>query len=296
VRLRVPAPGRLTPIGWILLSTMMFATLAALVKAVADEVSLAAILLARNVPSAIVLGAFAALRGWPLRTSCPRLHLWRCLSGVTGMALGIYAVTHLPLATAATLEYTAPLFLVLGGVLATRRAPRWREAGLVLAGFAGVLLLLRPSLGAELHVPFLAGLGGGALGAMTYRSLRMLGEAGEPGWRIVFFYSLAGSACGLAMLAFSPQRTASIASVLVLAAIGVIGLLAQWTMTLAFRSGPTSLLATIQYSTVVLSVVYGALFWGEQPTAGSLAGLVIIVVSGALAAREIGLHRAKGSG
>lgn len=275
----------------MLLSTLLFATMSALVKLAAQDVSIAEIVLFRSLPSMIALYAFAHLNGLRLRTPHWRLYAVRCLVGVAGMGCGYYAIRHLPLATAATLEYTAPLFLVAAHAVLRRRLAGSVELVAVAVGFAGVLMLLRPSLGEGQLPAFLAGLVGGGTAAIAYRSLRALGEAGEPGWRIVFIYAVTGVLVGLAALPFAGPSTYTPQSVVALASIGATGLAGQLAMTHAFRCGPTSLLATLQYATIAFSACYGALFWGEFPSLLGAAGLGLIVVSGIVAARGMAVPR-----
>lgn len=102
---------------------------------------------------------------------------------------------------------------------------------------------------------------------------------------IVFMYSMAGVLVGLAALPFTSPSKYTAMSIASLASIGTIGLAAQRAMTNAFRTGPTSLLATLQYATIAFSACYGIFYWGETPTFMGLVGLALIVLSGVLAAR-----------
>lgn len=282
-----------SPAAWMLLSTALFATMSALVKMASADISIAALLVFRNLPSAIALLLFAKVCRLPIATPQGRLHAMRCLVGLSGMILGFYAIKHLPLATATTLEYTAPLFLVLAHVLLRRRLPRAMEFAAIAVGFAGVVLLLQPTLNADQTVPFLVGLASGGCAAMAYRCVFRLGQAGEPGWRIVLVYSIVGSLCGMLALPFAPSSNFTPVSMAALAGVGVLGLGGQLTMTQAFRTGATSMLATLQYTTVIFSVCYGVIFWGDKPTPMAISGLVLIVGSGMAAARSIAMGHTK---
>jgi len=275
------------PAAWILVSSLLFATMSALVKIAAEDVSLFEIVFFRNLPSVLVLFAYSRIRGLSLRTPCPGLHVRRSLVGITGMTLGFYAISRLPLATATTLDYTAPLFLLLAYMVVSPRLVRIGDGLTILVGFIGVVLLLGPTVHANQVLPFLAGLGGGACAAMAYRMVWRLGRAREPGWRIVFFYALAATLVSLASMPFAPVSTYNLQSVSALVGVGVVGLFAQLSMTHAFQLGSTSLLATLQYSTVIFAAVYGLAFWGDRLSLAGLAGLVLIVLSGVLAVRNL---------
>jgi hypothetical protein len=84
------------------------------------------------------------------------MHAWRSLVGVLSLGAWFYAIAGLPLATAMTLNYMSSVwiaaFLVGGALLAwnPRRAAAAAGTGgaglTVLAGFAGVVLMLRPTI------------------------------------------------------------------------------------------------------------------------------------------------------
>jgi len=280
-----------SPALWILVASFLFATMSALVKVAAADVSLPAIVLFRALPAALSLFVFARARGLVVFSGNLGLHAFRCVVGVGSMTCGFYAITQLPLATSTTLEYTAPLFMVVHLALLARRHLSAMAVGTMLIGFVGVLLLLKPTLQAGQALPFLAGLASGALAAIAYRQIRRLGEAGEPAWRIVLLYSLAALVLSIAGLPFASASTYTLRGVAALAGVGIVGMLAQLAMTRAFSQGSTTLLATLQYSTVVFSAIYGIAFWGDQPTLSGTVGLLLIMLAGIIAARTAGRVR-----
>lgn len=268
------------PALWILAASLLFATMSTLVKIAADRVSLPEIVFFRTLPATIVLFALARLRGDAILTSRWKLHGLRCVTGLAGMFTAFYAVAKLPLATATTLEYTTPLFMLAYIALFARRELTAQMIFAMVAGFAGVLLLLRPIFEAGETLAFVAGLSSGGLAALVYSLIRRLGEAGEPTWRIVAWYSLSGTvvAGGLMLWGAPPQYGASTLAVLV--GIGVVGMFAQIAMTRAFSSGPTAALACLQYSTVAFAAIYGMLLLGDSLSAATIFGLSLIVLSG----------------
>jgi S-adenosylmethionine uptake transporter len=265
--------------------------MSALIKIAAADISLSEIVFFRNLPSAIALYAFARLHGLSVGTKHRRLHAYRSLVGITGMALGFYAIAHLPLATATTLEYTAPLFMMIWLIVFIRRPTTFGRAATMVIGFLGVLLLLQPTLQADQSIPFLAGLTTGACAAIAYRMVWRLGQVGEPAWRIVFVYSSSGALAALFTMPFAGPSNYTLRSLSALVGVGIVGMCAQLAMTRAFRVGSTTLLATLQYSTVVFSAFYGILFWGDRPSPVGTVGLLLIVVSGVFAARSMSRRR-----
>ena len=269
---------------WILLSCLLFATTGMFIKLASTQFSLAEVLFFRTFPAVLVLVAFARLRGLALGTSHWRLHLIRGAAGMVSVGLAFYAVRQLSLPTATSLEYTAPIFMVFYVMLVRHRRPQAMELLAIFGGFVGVLLLLRPTLGAGQVVPFLLGLGSGALAAVAYSQIRRLGAAGEAPWRIVLIYTLLTMLVSFVGMLVTPRATFTAEGLGVLFGVSVSGLFAQLAMTRAFSQGSPTLLATLQYSTLIFAALYGYWVWGDVLTWTSAMGLVLIVVSGSAAA------------
>ena len=141
----------------------------------------------RGLPSVILLLIWARAGRQSIVPTSWKLHLWRNLSGVTSMWLG-FAIAHLPLATATSLNYTAPLFIacwMLGWGGAQRDAVRITAVAL---GFLGVIAVLRPSINDDQWLAALLGLTAGAMSAVAMMQIRQLGRIGEPEWRTVLFF------------------------------------------------------------------------------------------------------------
>ena len=84
-----------------------------------------------------------------------------------------------------------------------------------------------------------------------------------------------------AAVPFGPPSRYTVATVVALP--GVIGLFAQLAMTRALSSGPTTLLASLQYGAVAFAAIYGVVLWDDRFSPASAAGLALIVASGIVA-------------
>ena len=134
----------------VLGASALFALAAALVKAVAPFVPLAELVFFRSaVASVVLLPLLRGEGGWSaLRTRRPWSHLGRILAGLAGMFGAFYGYATLPLAAVTALGFAMPLVLaVLAGPLLGERIG-WGRAVAVLAGFAGVLVMVEPWRGA----------------------------------------------------------------------------------------------------------------------------------------------------
>lgn len=268
---------------WMLLASAMFAMMGACVKVASDlGASLPHVVLFRGIPSVVLILVWTRVTRRSLRPSSWRLHVWRNVAGVASMWLGFYAISHLPLPTAISLNYTAPLFIAgwMLGWGGTQRDPI--RIVTVLTGFIGVLAILRPSIGHEHWVAALTGLAAGALSAVAMMQIRQLGRVGEPEWRTVFIFSccvVLTSAVGLLLHGWSEVR---LGAWLALAGVGLAGLIGQLAMTRAFGMGSALLTAALQYTTIIFAAILGIVFWGDVPDVIAWGGMVLIVASGLL--------------
>lgn len=83
-----------------------------------------------------------------LATRQPRMHILRALFGSATMLCTFYAITHMELAAATALIYARPLFLIVLAVFFLGEAVRWRRWLATACGFGGVMMILRPDVGA----------------------------------------------------------------------------------------------------------------------------------------------------
>ena len=181
-------------------AALLFSLMAVCVKWASLQYSAGELVFYRCVVGTLFIAGLTRIRGSSLRTSVPAMHFWRCASGVVSLTLWFYAIGGLPLATAMTLNYMSSvwmaLFLLGGAALLGAARVDGRLVAAVLTGFAGVALVLRPTLEQQQLWHGLAGLLSGLLAAMAYLQVTALGRAGEPEERIVVYFSLGGLAVG----------------------------------------------------------------------------------------------------
>lgn len=275
---------------WMVLATLFFATMGVGVKLASVSFNTAELVFARGIVSMVFMGLVLHARGVSPRTTLWRMHAWRSTVGVVSLAAWFYAIAHLPLATAMTLNYMSGIWVatfIIGGAILYGQAQRQGPLLLtVLAGFAGVVLTLRPTLDQDQLLGGLVGLFSGMTAALAYLQVAALGRLGEPEERTVFYFS-AGSALvgGVAMLftGLTPLEQIRWQSAAWLVPIGVLASLGQWCMTRAYSHGTTLVVASLQYFGIVFAALYSLLLFGDAiPLLGWL-GMAVIVASGVAA-------------
>ncbi len=273
---------------WMLLASFLFATMGVCIKFASAHFNSFEIVCYRGVFGVLFLFVLTRARGVSLRTQVPMMHVWRCVVGTISLTAWFYAIAILPLGTAMTLNYMSSIWIatfLLGGALLLqgRNTPIARQGPLfatVLAGFAGVAMVLRPSIGADQVVGALVGLASGVTSALAYLQVSALSRVGEPESRTVFYFSLGAVIAGAIGMAFVGLSPWDWTQALWLLPIGLLAVLGQLCMTRAYASGATLVVANLQYSGIVFAALYGLVVFGDRLPWVGWAGMALIIVSG----------------
>ena len=293
---------------WMVLAAFLFASMGACVKVASAHFNAAELVLYRGLIGMLLLWWLARSQGVRLATRYPAMHAWRSLVGVTALGAWFYAIAHLPLATAVTLNYMSSIWIaafLVGGALLWGRTDRAAPApgggeGLgaqaplvltVLAGFAGVLLLLRPGLqasSAQQGFASVVGVLSGMAAALAYLQVVALSRLGEPETRTVFYFAVGSALAGAgALLLTGTSPWPGWGASAWLLPIGVLAAGGQLCMTRAYsrassRQG-TLVVASLQYCGVAFGALFGVLLFGERIAPAGWAGMALIVASGLVA-------------
>ena len=283
-----PSHGQPSAALWMLLASFFFASMGVCVKLASSHFNAFELVFYRGEVSALLMVWLMRARGIPLATPVAAAQAWRSLVGVISLAAWFYAIGHLPLATAMTLNYMSSIWVgafIIGGGLLLGRAVSGQGAliAAVLASFVGVVMILRPTLEQNQLFAGVVGLFSGLLAALAYLQVTTLGRLGEPAERTVYYFALAcalGGALGMAVGGVSSWDWGAAAWLL---PIGVLATGGQWCMTRAYSDGATLVVANLQYSGIVFGALYSLLLFGDQiPWTGWL-GMLIITASGIMA-------------
>ncbi len=268
---------------WIVFSTFCTACAYACIKDMPIDLSFGEILFIRSLCVLIVAFFLVRSRNIDLHTNVPCLQAGRCFFGIASLSINIIVVRQLFLSTAQTLQYTSPLFLALWAIglgYFYKREISWKLIAAICAGFAGILIILRPVFDAELTSYALLGLLSGACGAGSGLCMRRLGVLKEPEPRTVFWFALSCTVAGLAFsLIFGSGIRLETFSLPVLYAVGLFTALAQVTQTIAWARGKTLLCGVLQFSAIVFATLIGWVFFDEFIDLQVIGGMALIVAA-----------------
>jgi drug/metabolite transporter (DMT)-like permease len=277
----------MSPSWLIVLASLLFATMGVCVKLASADYGSGEIVMYRGLVGALMIGAVSRWRGDSLRTSIPVQHFLRSLSGVVALCLWFYAIAKLQLATAMTLNYTSSLWLalfLLGGAAMARRRPSELALALTaLIGFAGVVLVLQPTLEHDQWWAGVVALLSGMVSAAGYLQVAALGRAGEPESRIVFYFSIGSIIGGAALGTLTGWHEHTWRGLGSLLAVGALATVAQLMLTRAYARGRTLVNASLQYLGIGFAFLYGVALFDERLTWTATAGMLLIVAGSVLA-------------
>lgn len=263
-------------------SMACFALNDTMMKSLAGHVPLGQAIALRGVVTVVVLGLWAARRGQlrlPVDPGDRRVILWRSLGEIGAVVCFLTALFHLPIAIATAILQMLPLTVALGAALFYREPLGWRRLTAIAVGLVGVLIIIRPQgKGVDPYMLLVLG----AVAAVTLRDLatRRL-SATVPGLTVAFWGAVGVTAVGFAMSLGGPWvRPGPLEAATLMGAAGAI--MAAYLLSIAtVRVGDMAFAAPFRYSGVLWALLLGLVVFGEWPDPLSLAGVVLVVGSGA---------------
>ncbi|MCQ4346509.1 DMT family transporter [Pseudomonas stutzeri] len=257
------------------LSALFFALMGVLIReATVEGVNNAMVVFFRNAVGVLFFLPLALTRGLgPLRTTRPWAHLKRTACGLAAMYCYFYALAHLPLTDAMLFSYAAPVFTPLIAWWWLKEPLTRRMLLATAVGFAGVLLVAKPS-GALISAISLIGILASLMAACAFVSIREMSNT-EPAFRIVFWFALFSAlASALPLLwAWQPLERDEL---LPLVGAGLMASLGQLTMSQAYSCAPPGLIGPVAYLAIVFAGIIAWLRWDEVPAGASLLGAGLI--------------------
>ncbi len=279
---------------WMVLSAFIFSTMAVCVKFAAVHFNNAELIFYRGLIGMVFMWFFAKARGTSLATTVLPMHIWRSIVGVVALSAWFYAIAHLPLATAMTLNYMSSVwiaaFLVGGTLMFAKTGQRIQSQGplvaAILASFAGVVMLLRPTITQNQAFAGMIGLLSGLGAAFAYMQVMVLARMGEPETRTVFYFAVGTvivGALGMAVVGITPwnwQHALWLPPLGILASLGQLAMTKSYSMaSKSTNHGGTLMVANLQYSGIIFSALYGLVLFGDQIPLLGWAGMGLIVLS-----------------
>ena len=222
-----------------------------------------------------LLWRFGGLRA--LRVRDLRGQFGRGILTVLATSLFVFSLKFLPLADAIVIGFVGPIFVTAMAPVFLGERVGWRRWSAVAVGFAGVLVMVRPT-GDALRWAALLPAAGAFFGALRDIITRRISVT-ESSVTTLAFTTACVTVAGLATWPFgwtalAPQDLG------LFAVTGIVLGVAQFLVIEAFRLGEAALVAPFKYSTVVWAILLGFLVWRDVPDAWVASGAVLVIGSG----------------
>ena len=202
----------------------------------------------------------------------------RIAGEVCATILYLTALFNMPIANSTIILQVSPLMVTAASALFLAERVGWRRWSAVIAGFIGVVVIIRPGL---------AGFDAWSLvviAAAVFIVVRDLATRLVPpsvsSLNVTLITSLSVTLLGAALAPIETWVMPSVMDVLFLAAAAVFILIAYFFMILTMRVGDPSVSSPFRYAIVVFAIGIGYVVWGDEPDLPMLLGTLIIVVTG----------------
>ena len=213
-----------------------------------------------------------------LRTRRPKLQILRAAFLPLMTGLNFWALQYLQLTVTASIFFSVPILIALFGARILGEKLDARRWVAIIAGFAGVLVIVRPG-SAEFHPAMLLSIVNAILYALFLLTTRRLAAYDSP--ETIQYLPAVGAAIGLAPFALAAwQSPPGWLEWTVACLMGVLGGLGHYLLALAHRYAPATVIAPFLYQQVIYAALLGYVVFGDVPSGAVWLGAAIVVASG----------------
>lgn len=286
------------------LGVFVFSMQDAILKGLSGSHAVTLAIVLRSIVGLPILFAMVWYESGPkaLRTRNWKLLVARGLILLTSYTTYYMAFPALPLAEAVALFFTSPIFVTILAAAFLREKVSWRSWAAVIAGFLGVLIILRP--GSDLFEPAaLLSL----LSAAAYALSMVLARrySADESTTVMAFYvngvymvAAAGVALVFHLLGITqaahpsleflvrPWAMPNLTDLALMGLCGVIAALGMTLLTHAYRMARANLVTVFEYTGMLWVPLWGFLFFQEIPKWTTVIGTLIIIAAGIFAVRN----------
>ena len=266
-------------LGFAFLAFALFATHDAIIKAVGQTYSVFQILffamLFAFVPMTVLVLADRSTGNF--RPHNPGLIFIRSAIHIFAMSAAFYAFSVLPLAEVYALLFATPLLITALSVPLLGETVRMQRWAAVIVGLIGVLIVLRPGA-STLTAGHFAAMGAACASSLAAIIIRKIGS--EERSAVLILYPMLSSIVAMAIVMPWVYVPVSLPDLGLMAAIGLLSVVAQLGTITAYRFAPAAVIAPMQYSQILWATLFGAVFFAERPDGTVALGAGVIIASG----------------
>ena len=274
----------------MIVAVTAFSGMAAAMKFVSLELPFLVVILVRMVFGLLPLAPWVLRNGLSsLRTKRFSLHFVRALNGYIALACFVYALGQLTVADVTAIGFARPLWVIPVAAILLGETVGWRRTLATLVGFAGVIVMLRPS--GEMDPAMLVALIYSLGACLTLILVKML-SATEPPARIVVYHQALSFLLGLGPAIYF-WETPSLAQCTIIAVSAFCGTAGHLCFARACKLAEATVVAPMEYTRLITAAGIGFMLFDEVPSIWIVPGTALIASASLyIARREARLARA----
>ena len=269
-------PGNFRGCFWMLLAAFSFIVVQSFTKALGGRIPSAEIAFFRAAIGSAAVLPFVMSRGLcAFKTPNLPFHLGRGLFGAAAIFLMVYAVVHMPIAEATVIGFTRMMFLIVLAVLFLGERAHWRRWLATLAGFGGVLLMLRPG-DETFQLAALSALGAAFCFAAAHTCIKKCTQRKDHPMTVQTWYAVSATLIMVipaGMVWVSPSWE----DWLILLGMGLMSGVAQTCTAYAYGAGDATFVAPFDYTRLLWAALAGWFLFAEPLGFMTLAGAAVII-------------------
>lgn len=212
------------------------------------------------------------------KTRRPMVQIGRGLAGIGSYGTFLIAVSYIPLADALAIEFSSPMLVVALSVPLLGESVGVRRWSAVVVGFLGTLLIIRPGLGV-VHWAATLMLFAAVCVALMQIASRLLAKEEHP-MTSLFYLSVIGLIVSSPPVLFLDEITLVGSDWWLMLAVGAIAGFCHYLFVRAYEFATASTLAPFMYGQIVGATILGFLIFGDFPDQWTIAGTIVLIVSG----------------
>ena len=252
-----------------------------IVKLLTGDMNVAQVIFLRGAVASLLIYLLArqrrALR--PLRLLLDRWVAFRIIGELGGTLTFLIGLSHIPLANASAILQALPLAVTMAAALFLSEPVGWRRWGAILAGFVGVLIIVRPGL--EGFSPYALMIVGTVIFAAVRDIATRKVNAAIPSLFLSTVTAAGVTIAGLVLIGpmggWTPVSAADFGLICLAACLLLVG---YQFIIMSMREGEISFIAPFRYTSFIWALLLGMVVFGEYPDAFMITGGAIIIGSG----------------
>ena len=263
-------------IAWLMLSLPCFQSMNVMLRNVAMDLPPVEAMFFRNLFGFIILLPLFLRNPAALRTRQLRMNVLRGATHLAGMVAWVYALTLIPLATAAALVFVTPVFVAIGAVLFFGERPgsqRWVAIGL---GLVGVAIIMRPGVEA-ISLGAIVVLGAAVLQGAAKMMVKVIVRT-DSTLSAVFHLNVMMALFGLVPTIIF-WRTPTLEHLGWFVVMAVLGAVAHYSLTKAIEHADFTALQPFEFVQLGWAALLGFAFFAEVPANHVLLGGAVIIAA-----------------